>query len=1146
LDSTLRISDAIQKAKEYNMSALAMTDHGNMHGIIKFYETCKQNGIKPILGCETYISQGDMTEKGGRYHLTLLAKNSIGYKNLMYLVSQGYLKGFYKKPRVDKKLLKEYAEGIIALSGCTSGEIPKVFFEHGIDAAIKITQEYVDIFGTDNFYIEIQNTGFELQSKFNSIARQIADATGIKLVATNDVHYLGKEDGLAHQVFVCIPDGKTLKDEKRRWKNILDVYFRSPQEMIDVFPDFKDAIENTVEIANKCDVELELGKSKLPHFKIPNEGQSPEAYLMVLAEHGLKGLIDNHKVPDNEDYWSRLKYELKIIKKTGFAGYFLIVQDFVGWAKRNKIVVGPGRGSGSGSLVAYALGITEIDPLKYDLSFERFINISRISMPDFDIDFSKERRDEVVQYVAQKYGMDKVAQISTSHQMKSKIVIRDVGRVLGLPYKEVDKIAKLIPDPTQGRNVSIDDALDTEPKLAQLYSKDEAIKKLIDTAKKLEGLTRHVGTHAAGIVIADKPITEYTPLHKQVGKNEITTQYDMGDIEKVGLVKLDFLGLKTLTVTEKTLQLINNPALKTASDIPLDDPETFKLFSDGDTNGIFQMGSSGIQDLLRKVKPKSIEDVAIVNALFRPGPLQSGATKRYVNRRTEKTEIKYMHPSLESVLKPTCGEIIFQEQIMKASQVLAGFDAPMADSLRKCIGKKKVAEMKKMRGTFLEGCEKTGIINKTKAKKLFEEFSGFADYAFCKAHSIGYSIIAYQTAYLKTHYPIEFMTALMISDEGDEDKIASHVGECRARGIKVLTPDIHDSNRTFSVVGDKIRFGLGGVKGIGIAAVRTILESRKEKPFRDLFDFCERVELRACNRANVQQLIKAGAFDCMKEHRAKLIASIPKAIKKKKKKEKDDSQQEMLSLMDLEESEPINESSDVEPFSADDLMKQEREMLGCYITRHPLESYDLNGLITDTCSTISINKNTNTITLAGTIENLEQKQSKQSKVRYASFVLEDMTGRINVFVKPDLHKKIGDILDELVGIPIIISGVPDRDQKAIEEGELGKPTRIILKSVKLMPKEKLLSGPQRPKDAPRIDFKELHVLFNVNDIEMDYMGKLKAIMNKYKGTLPAYLHIKIPNHSDVTMLLGDGVNGDKRVIEELKGIFGEDCWETRD
>ena len=911
LDGAIRLNKVFERARSYNMPALAMTDHGNMFGTIDFYKKALAHGIKPIIGCEVYVAPENRFVKEGRgisdasFHLVLLAKNLIGYKNLLKLVSGAYLEGFYYRPRIDKAFLREHNEGLIAMSACLHGEIPHLIVEAKIEEAVRVAQQYKEMFDNKRFYLELQANGIEDQIIANRGMVEISKKLDIPLVATNDCHYLDKEDVQAHEVLVAVRTGKTLADNNRLKFTTEDLFFKSPDLMKELFKDYPEAISNTVEIAERCNVELEFGKLFFPVF--PLEGKETAASrLHIMAHEGLQKRLLKHPQRQTEQYPSiekayvdRLEIELNVIETEGFSGYFLIVSDFVNYSKQNDIPVGPGRGSAAGSLVAYALRITEIDPIRYGLLFERFLNPERISPPDIDIDFCMDGRDKVIDYVRRRYGKDKVAQIITFGKMQAKAVVRDVGRALGMPYADVDKISKLIPNVV---GINLETAIKQEPALKKLVDEDDQIRQLISLSKVLEGLPRHASTHAAGVVIADRPLDEYLPLYKDTKSDAVATQFAMNEVGDIGLIKFDFLGLKTLTVIDRTLKLVNRDSVVIAdvNDLPLDDPATYELLASGETDGIFQLESSGMKELIINMKPADIDSVVALLALYRPGPLQSGMVNDYIERRRGDAEIPYLLPELEPILEDTYGVILYQEQVMKLAQELAGYSLGEADLLRRAMGKKKHEEMEKQKEKFLAGTDKKKLDRK-KAEEIFNLMANFAGYGFNKSHSVAYAVISFQTAYLKAHHPVEFMAALLTCEMDNSDKVIRHIGECRERGIEVLPPDVNESFRDFAVSDNKIRFGLAAVKNVGTGAIESIIAAREEGgPFRSIFDFCERIDLRKANKKVLESLIKCGAFDSTGAHRSQLFAVYETAMERGQQiqREKSDRQKSLFELID--------------------------------------------------------------------------------------------------------------------------------------------------------------------------------------------------------------------------------------------------------
>ena len=887
LDGASRIDNLVKKAKELNMPAIAITDHGSMYGVIDFYKSAKKHGIKPIIGCEVYIAPKSRHEKSAvegesSYHLILLAENQQGYQNLIALVSKAYSEGFYYKPRVDKELLRQHNEGLICLSACIAGEIPQYLLKGNKEKAENVVQEYIDIFGKDNFFIEIQDHGLPEQKSTNPILAEFAQKYQIGLVATNDLHYINKDDSEFHDVLLCIQTGKTVDDEYRMRFPNNQFYLKSPDEMKLLFGKYQEALSNTVKIAQRCNVEFVFGHLHLPEFPMP-EGKTDNEYLCQLCQER----IFKRFKEDNNEIRDRLNFELNVIAKMGYASYFLIVWDFINYAKENNIAVGPGRGSAAGSIVAYLLGITNIDPLKYGLLFERFLNPERVTMPDIDIDFCYVKRAKVIEYVAKRYGDDHVAQIITFGTMAAKAAIRDVGRALNMPYSDVDKVAKMI---SNELGITIDKALKNNQELSDAYESDGNVKKLVDLARQVEGLPRHASTHAAGVVIAKNPLNTYVPLQNNANDGFLITQYDKDRVEELGLLKMDLLGLRTLTVISDALELIkqNNGISIDIDEIDLNDVKTGEMLAVGDTAGVFQMESTGMTALVKELKPECFADLIPLVALYRPGPLGSGMVADFIDGRHKRKVVSYLHPLLEPILEDTFGVILYQEQVMQIASVLGGFSLGQADLLRRAMGKKKHDVLEAQKETFLEGAMAKGL-DKKLAEEIFELMAHFADYGFNKSHSAAYALVAYQTAYLKAHYPQEFMAAMLSSVMGTNDKIGFYIERCKYMGIDVLPPDVNASLASFSVDENAIRFGLAAVKNVGENAIVNLINARQDKgAFTSLVDFCTKVDMRVVNKRVIESLIKCGAFDSFGNKRSQLFNILEKAVEVAAQKQKDE------------------------------------------------------------------------------------------------------------------------------------------------------------------------------------------------------------------------------------------------------------------
>ncbi|MEO5358169.1 MAG: DNA polymerase III subunit alpha [Nitrospirae bacterium YQR-1] len=1098
LDGAIRIDELVEKAVEYKLAALAITDHGNLFGAMEFYKKVSDAGIKPIIGSEVYISSGSRLEKikGTYHHLILLAKNMDGYKNLVSLVTKAYTEGFYYKPRIDKDLLTQYSGGLIALSSCMKGEVPWYLQQGLTDKAREAALYFKHIFGPD-FYIEIQNNGLPEQEELNKKLIELSYDTHIKVVATNDCHYLTRDDAKAHEILLCIQTGKTVYDEDRLKFKTDGLYFKSPQEMAAAFSYIPEAVSNTREIAEKCNLTFKLYDIRLPRYNF-NGNLSPEDYLEKLAREGLAKKVS--PTPE-KPYVDRFESELKVIKKMGFASYFLIVWDFINYARTRGIPVGPGRGSAAGSLVAYTLDITDIDPLKYNLLFERFLNPERISMPDIDVDFCKDRRGEVISYTAERYGKDHVAQIITFGTMAAKAAVRDVGRALAMPYAEVDRIAKLIP---LTLNITIKEAMQAEPDLKNAYEKSEEIKNLIDIAMRLEGLCRHASTHAAGVVISPTPLTDYTPLYKPTNEENIITQFDMGSIEKMGLLKFDFLGLKTLTVIKQTQDYLRDRAIELdLKSISFDDEKTYQLLGQGTTTGVFQLESSGMRDILIRMAPNRFEDLIALVALYRPGPIGSGMVDDFIKRKKGLVPAQYELPELRDILEETYGVILYQEQVMRIANKLASFTMGQADILRKAMGKKISYEMDKQKDDFVKGAVKNGIKEVT-AVKIFDLMAMFAKYGFNKSHSAAYAYITYLTAYLKTHYSVEFMAA-NLSTEDSSDKIVKFIKECREMSIEILPPDINVSDRKFKIIGSAISFGLEAVKGVGSAAIESVLETRDKGLFRSLEDFIGRVDSRRVNKKVIESLIKAGAFDSMIKTRKGAFENLDILL--------NGSGHNTPSLFG---SIPIFSAAGTETeWDENEKLSFEKQSLGFYITGHPLKNHErelkqLNIVKTSAFENIMDKEE---VKVAGIVSALAKKQVKDNKGQMAIVQLEDDEGSVEVVVFPDIFSRCDTFLkkDALV----VIRG-------KLEASEKG--TKILAAEV------------QRLQKAIDDAYKHIEIkLFEKHCNKATYV-KLRETLSFVAGPLPVYL--KLYNDDMVTTIAtAFNVSVESGLIDKIEDIL---------
>ena len=1107
LDGAIRFDEACDLAKKYRMSGLALTDHGNMFGVIEFYQTAIKHGIKPIVGCEIYVAPGSRFEKKtvegaeGTYHLTLLVKNKVGYFNLIKLVSLGHLEGFYYKPRVDKELLSQYHEGLIALSGCLKGEVATHAGRGEMKRAMQAAEEYRKIFDGRRFFIEVQNNGVENQALVNERLLEIARQLSLPVVATNDCHYLHREDAKAHEVLLCIQTGKTLQESDRMKFSSNEFYFKSPQEMADLFQTIPEAITHTLEIADQCNLELKFEEKHIPRVSVPS-GESPDSYLEKLAREGLEKRLSflNQKkefAKQPERYWARLEEELNIIKSMGYSGYFLIVADFIHFAKERRIPVGPGRGSATGSLVAYALNITDLDPIEFDLIFERFLNPGRkSSMPDVDVDFCMDGRDEVIRYVMEKYGKENVAQIITFGKMQARAVIRDVGRVLDLPYAEVDRIAKLIPNTL---NITLDQALEQEPQLKEMIQRDSKVASLFKIAKPLEGLTRHASTHAAGVVMSNKSLMEYLPLYR--GQNgEVMTQYAMKEVESIGLVKFDFLGLKTLTVVDHAVQLIekNRGTKIELSAIPLDDPEVYASLGAGSNLGIFQLESSGMKDLLVRLKPESFKDIVALVALYRPGPLDSGMVGEFIKRRHGRVSIQYEVPSLEGILKDTYGVIVYQEQVMRIASILASFSLEDADNLRRAMAKKDAVEMEKQKEKFLEGAKRNRIPIK-KAEKIFEQMETFGRYGFNKSHSAAYALIAYQTAYLKAHYPMEFMAALLTSEVQNPDKIVKYIAECREMGINILPPDINESYKKFTVVGNQIRFGLAAVKNVGDAALDAILTEREERGrYRSLFDFCMRVDTRKVNRRVIESLVKCGAFDFSKVYRSQMLTVLEPFLEHGQSTQRKRGEAQ-LSMWTPSQEDGTESYPEIDEFPENQLIVFEKETIGFYISRHPLSRYqeEIKELTDQDTSTLSKLKNGEEVKICGLVSSLKEIVTKKGD-RMAFLSLEDMKGFVEVILFPEIFK--ASLPSLRGGDPLLVRGTLDLSEDH---------TKIKALEIRPLPEGLASSN------------KTLHLKIPLASLTKSQLEELKEVLLMNRGSFKVFLHLIDGGEGETIIALSD-------------------------
>ncbi len=1104
LDGAIRLKDLFPFLKAHGMDKVAMTDHGNMFGAVNFYTQAREHGIKPIIGCEVYVAPTSRKEKNPEsrnYHLVLLAMDNTGYKNLVKLVSLGYIEGFYYKPRIDEELLKKYNRGLIAMSACLEGIISKNILQGNMDKAIEKAKLFKEIFG-DRFFLEVQRNGIKEQEMVNEGIKEISKKLSIPIIATNDCHYLMASDYKVHDVLLCIQTGKKITDENRLKFSSDQLYVKSPEEMYDTFKDMEDAVSLTEEVAEKCNITLEFGSYILPKFS-PPKGYSLDEYLELKAKEGLKRRVSQGNIPKEriDEYQERLSTELSVIKKMGFSGYFLIVQDFINYAKSKGIPVGPGRGSAAGSLVAYCLGITEVDPIKWGLLFERFLNPDRVTLPDIDVDFCKKRRDEVVAYVREKYGKQCVSQIITFGTLKPRAVVRDVGRVLGMSYSEVDKIAKLIPPTTE----SLKDAVEKDPMLKKAYEENTRIKELIDIASRLEGLPRHASTHAAGVVISDTPIIERIPLYRSAkdNENELITQFDMKDVERMGLVKFDFLGLNNLTIIDETIRLIEEKTGEKIdiNNIPLDDKKTYELLSRGDTTGVFQLESRGMRELLRSTKPSSFEELITLLALYRPGPIESGMVKEYIERKNGRKEITYPYRGLENILKETYGVIVYQEQVMKIASALAGFTLSEADVLRKAIAKKEQDKMAELEKKFVEGAARNGVPEE-KAREIFDAIKKFGRYGFNKSHSAAYAFISYQTAYLKANYPLYFFASLLTCESHITDKVMAYISECKEKGIEVLPPDVNESDKFFTVTNDgKIRFGFAAIKDLGDAAIDEILRERKKGKFRSVQDFIRKINPSKVNRKVIERLIKAGAFDSFGVNRGILFENLDRLLKDCSRKKEMERASTLMGFLgrDLESRERPLEGKGWDPIET---LRYEKESLGFFVSGHPLDTYreklkDLNIIsIEDVSST-----NGNVTLLVGLVRSIKSMTSRNGE-KFGIATVEDKTGFLDVLIPPKRFQEMYFYLTDPME-PFLFKG------KLKSDSESSRPL-FIADDVELL--ENAIKN-NHTEDKVKIEI-------DGSKISLEDVRKLKETIKRNRGTQKVIFELYIPNMGKVVIEAG--------------------------
>jgi DNA polymerase-3 subunit alpha len=1139
LDGACHVDELVEQVKKLGMSAVAITDHGNMFGTVVFHDACVEQGIKPIIGCEGYVATGSRLEKSASHireaynHLTLLATDEQGYRNLMKLVSIGYTEGFYHRPRVDKEVLARHSQGLVALSGCLSSEISQHLLAGNEAAALQSVGEFCEIFGRERFFLEVMDHGIPEQTRVNRALLRVRERTGLELVATNDAHYLHKDDHQAHDVLLCIGSGKKVADAERLRFDTQEFYVKSPQEMAALFPDHPEALRSTVKIAEMSSFKLGGGQF-FPDFDVP-PGFTVESYFEKVTRDGfaercrvLEPLASSGRLRyPLSVYAERLDKEIGVIRRVGFSGYFLIVWDFIRYAKERGIPVGPGRGSAAGSLVAYCLRITDVDPLENDLIFERFLNEERISPPDIDIDFCENRRGEVIEYVTRKYGRENVAQIITFGTMKAKAVVRDVARVMDLSFADADKIAKMIPFDLK---MTLDKALQESPPLKDAYDKDPKVKELIDVSRRLEGTTRHASTHAAGVVIAPRPLTEFVPLFKG-NTADLTTQYDMKGVERIGLLKMDFLGLRTLTLIDNCVKMIRaqRGAAPEPEHLPVDDAKTYEVFTQGRTSGLFQFESDGMRDILRRFKPDRLEHLTALNALYRPGPMQM--IDDFIKRRHGQTKVTYDHPKLEAILSGTYGVMVYQEQVMQIASALAGYTLGEADLLRKAMGKKKADVMAQQKDKFVGGCIERGVAEK-KAQKIWDQMEQFAGYGFNKSHSAAYAWVAYQTAYLKANYPAFFMAALLTSERAVTENVVKYIGECREMGIDVRPPDVNRSDMFFTVEVDEgrdhVRFGLAAIKNVGEGAVEGVLQARQEGgAFRSLAELCRRVDLRAVNRRVLEGFVKSGSFDTIQSARSALMASLDRALEAGQKAQRDRAQGQanLFGLLGGGDASPttLDKLPDVPAWSEAERLAGEKESLGFFISGHPLERFreELGQWANVTIGQLKTLAEEREVCVGGLITGLRLLKTKKGD-RMAAFQLEDQEGQAEIVVFPETYKRVAArLLDDAV---VLVKG---KAEAAQEEG-----------------KAKVLANEVLPLDDARLaDARFVTIRVDLPRWDRAKGEQLRDILGQHRGECPVTLEFVRPGafRAAVAPNLYYKVRPDAGLKSAVEGLFGPGC-----
>jgi len=1126
LDGAITVDKLVKKAAELGMRAVALTDHGNMFGAIDFYLAARKAGVRPIIGEEFYMAPGSRFVKESSrgngngdeksYHLILLAKNITGYRNLMKLSSIGYTEGFYYKPRIDFEVLERHREGLVCSSACLGGQIPSLILKGKEREARELAGRFQEIFGRENFYLELQYHGIPEQEIVNRELVKMGVEMDIPLIATNDAHYVNKEDARSHEVLLCVQTGKLMKDTDRMKFPSDEFYLKSADEMQKLFQDYPDALLNTVKISEMVEIELELGRAILPHFEVP-EGFNLDSYLRHLVEKGA-AVRYGSSVP--AEVKKRIEYELSVIMNMKFSGYFLVVWDVINYARQQGIPVGPGRGSAAGSMVSYCLGITALDPLRYDLLFERFLNPERNEMPDMDLDFCADRREEVIDYVRAKYGDDHVSQIITFNKMKAKAVIKDVARAMDVPFQRANEISKLIEEK------ELQETLAKSKDFQALYKDRELGKELIDTSLKLEGLVRSAGRHAAGIVISRSPLTDYVPLYMDKD-GAISSQFEKNALEKAGLVKMDFLGLKNLTIIEKCLKLIHETKGETVDidAIPLDDPKTYELLKNADTKGVFQLESGGMQTLLRRLGPTCFEDIIAIVALFRPGPLNSGMADDFIKRKRNPKLVQYPHQSLEPVLKDTLGVVVYQEQVMRISQIIAGFTMPQADELRKAMGKKKIDIINALEEKFLKGAQKNGI-NKNLAENLYDMIKKFGEYGFNKSHSAAYALVAYQTAYLKAHYPLQYMTSLLSAQPDRQDDVIQYINDCRAAGIDVLPPSVNRSDYDFTIEGKSIRFGLSAIKGVGAKAIESIVAARKEAgTFRSLKDFLENIDSLTVNKGVLESLIKAGAMDCLHENRAQLFASIDIILEAGRRLQED----RASGQGNLFGAGPAADAGagvhidliTIPEWHDNEKLAREKEVLGLYISGHPLAKYEkeIRMFSSVSLSNLGEEHNGKTVSIVGILTNLQVKRAQKTGKRYALEELEDMDSSVEVIFFEKVLSKHESLV--MSGSPLMVTGTIEAESDTL--------MKLIVTGVKSL------------KEVRQESISALHIRLDAFGVDDDILKSMEAIFTRHKGDCPIFFHVNAKEGEKVIKAHSTfNVKPTDSLVRDLSQIIGQD------